>query len=214
MTPRALAEAFWWLVQTRLHGSPVVADQAEPSGSLPSRLAEGGLPAHIPPASRLVAVTTAALCFLTVVGYLVWGHLLYSQWRVPIGNTGVYAQGLHAIATGHLLGFSPFVGKDIWADAGEFIAYLIAPLYAVLGINSLWLVQGLSVALSEILAVRLARSYQLATWQQLAVLAVVACNPFIIANFVTSWDFNILFVPAVLDWSCSHRSQPASDACC
>ena len=35
-------------------------------------------------------------------------------------------------------------------------------------------------------------------WQQLAVLVVVACNPFIISNFVTSWDFNILFVPAML----------------
>ena len=80
-----------------------------------------------------MAVTTAVLCFLTIVGYLVWGHLLYSEWRVPIGNTGVYAQGLNAIATGHLLGYSPFVGRDIWADAGEFIAYLIAPLYAFWG---------------------------------------------------------------------------------
>ena len=201
LPPKALLEAFWWLIKTRLHGSPVVADPEEATHPLPVpgfTLAKDGAPAQVPPASWSVRFATAAVCLLTVIGYMLWGHLLYTLWRVPVGNTGVYAQGLSEIATGHLLGYSPFVGKDIWADAGELVAYLIAPLYALLGINSLWLVQGLSVAASEALAVCLARSYKLAVWQQLGILAVVACNPFVIANFVTSWDFDILFVPAVL----------------
>ncbi|MGO8949654.1 MAG: glycosyltransferase [Ktedonobacterales bacterium] len=201
MSVRIFGEAFWWVVTTRLHGSPVVADRSEavhsPTSTKPG-IPEDKLPGEMQPASRLVAITTAVLCFLTVIAYLLGGHLLYTQWRVPVGNTGVYAQGMYEISRGHLLGFSPFVGADIWADAGEFIAYPLAPLYALLGINSLWLIQGLSVAASEVLAVWLARYYKLATWQQLGILAAVACNPFVIANFVSSWDFNILFVPALL----------------
>ena len=224
MSPRYLAEALAWVIKTSIKGSPVVRERAQPAmrttdnagllsedvsiaDTLPvavaSRLEIQGKPEYGSSSIRNRILEAGILlplliCAATFVGYMLLGAWLYNQWRIPVGNTGIYAQGMHQIATRHLSGFVTFVGYPIGVDAGEFIAYIIAPVYAVLGLTSLWLVQGASIVAAEILTLLIARDMKLAKWQQIVMVVVVALNPFVFMNFLTSWDFDILFVPAVL----------------
>lgn len=132
-----------------------------------------------------------------VVGYLLWGHWLYSTYRVPVGNTGLYAEGLAQIAQGHWGGYVSFIGTTLGADAGEFIAYLVAPVYAIFHMAGLWGIWGLAVAATVALANRLLGD--LAPLRTRIIVAIlIVGNPFLLANFLTSWDFDILFLPGVL----------------
>lgn len=152
------------------------------------------------PASMRLKYHDLRWCVLFVVvtaSYIVLGNWLYATWRVPVGNTGLYAEGLAQIWQGHLSGYVSFIGTTLGADAGEYIAYVLAPVFGLAGFSGLWAVWGASVAVSIWLADRLLGEG--ATWShRMVVFLVIVLNPFILANFVTSWDFDILFIPGVL----------------
>lgn len=135
---------------------------------------------------------------LVVGGYWVLGHFLYATYRVPVGNTGVYAEGLSRLAHGHLDGYDSFIGTTLAADAGEFIGYLLVPVYALFHMAGLWFIWGASVASAVLIADALARRAGLALASRALLASGLLFNGFVISNYLTSWDFNILFVPGLL----------------
>ena len=132
-----------------------------------------------------------------ILVFLVLGEWLFGAFRVPVGNTGLYAMGMLRIAHGDFGGFDSFIGTPIAADAGEWVAYLVAPWFAVFGFAGLWTLWGGCVAVSALVADVLLDG-SIGWLGRVLVAAAVVGSPVIIENFFTSWDFNILFVPVVL----------------
>lgn len=150
------------------------------------------------PDSRWPHVYYAALMVFTILSYWLLGHFLFITYRVPVGNTGVYAEGLVTLVHHHWGGFDSFVGTAIYADAGEFIAYLLIPVYGLLGMAGLWWTWGAAIGVSAILADRLAIRSRLTVGARVVIALAIVANGFILTNFLTSWDFDVLFIPGIL----------------
>ena len=130
--------------------------------------------------------------------YLLLGREQLNQYKIPIGNTGIYINGMHKFLSGDFSAHVDFIGKSLWADAGELILALLAPIYFLFGTNGIWFSYGASIGISAVLVYLLAKFLQINKSASLLLAASVLVNPFFFTNFVSSYDPNIYFAPLVI----------------
>jgi len=136
--------------------------------------------------------------FVMGILYVLLGKELLSQYKIPVGNTGIYINGMHKFMSGDISAHVNFIGKSLWADAGELILALFAPIYFLFGTNGIWFSYGASIGLSAVLIYLLAKFLKINQLASLLLAASIMISPFFFTNFLTSYDPNIYFAPLVI----------------
>ena len=153
---------------------------------------------------------------LQLVGYLVWSTVLYQHFSLT-WDYSIYSQAWHLIAHGDLDPFSTAIGQQFWDSDGEFIIYLLAPLYWIFhgGVMLQW-VQDLSVTGAELVIFTwlsdLARRHcaeRDAAWLAGFGLLLFLVNPWLWATI--SFDVHVeplaIFFAAFLAWDLSRGKR-------
>jgi len=147
--------------------------------------------------NKTVLISFFCILLMGVI-YLLLGRIQLNQYKVPVGNTGIYINGMHKLLSGDITAHVDFIGKSLWADAGELILALLAPIYFLFGTNGIWFSYGASIGLSAVLVYLLAKFLKINKLASLLLAASVLVNPFFFTNFVNSYDPNIYFAPLVI----------------
>ncbi len=146
---------------------------------------------------KTVLISLFIILFMGIL-YMLLGKELLSQYKVPVGNTGIYINGMYKFMSGDISAHVNFIGKSLWADAGELILALLAPIYFLFGTNGIWFSYGASTAVSAVLVYLLAKFLKINKLASFLLAASVLVNPFFFTNFITSYDPNIYFAPLVI----------------
>ena len=146
---------------------------------------------------KTVLISFFIVLFMSVL-YMLLGKELLSQYKIPVGNTGIYINGMYKFMSGDISAHVDFIGKSLWADAGELILALLAPIYFLFGTNGIWFSYGASIGVSAVLVYLLARFLKINKLASFLLAASVLVNPFFFTNFITSYDPNIYFTPLVI----------------
>lgn len=144
-------------------------------------------------------VAIAAGLFFTVVKVY-----QYRYWLVGAWDLGIYFSAMAAIGRGDWLGRTSLTGGPIVADAGQWILYLLAPLFRASGhLGGPWLMfalQGIALGTGAVpLALMAWRAWD-RTWWALAVLPAIWAFPAMVATVTIDWHPDSLAF-AFLSWS-------------
>ena len=155
---------------------------------------------------------------LQLGGYLVWSVILYEHFSLT-GDFAIYNQAWYLIAHGNFDPYSTIFGLRYWQNDGEFIFYVLAPLYWIFhtGIVMQW-AQDLSLGGAELVAFTwlcdLARRHcaeRDAPWLAGFGLLLLIANPWLWATI--SFDVHveplISFFGAFLAWDLSRGKRRA-----